>query len=170
MRQRGFTLVELVMTMIIIGILAVVALPRFDLLSGFDEIGFRDKVKATLEYARKSAVAQRRYVCVTRSASNLILTIEAVEPENTGHTITCPYTPPLSLPTPDTSCSGSATNRICAPSDVTLDGPATISFSPLGQPTATANCPTGTPVNYCFTVTGDSGHTITVEAETGYVH
>ena len=164
MRQRGFTLVELVMTMIIIGILAVVALPRFDLLRGFDEIGYRDQVKATLEYARKSAVAQRRYVCVDVDTNDVTLTIEAVEPENTGHTATCPYTPTLSLPTPDTSCSGGATNKVCHPSGVALAlagaTPRYLLFSPLGQPSTAGS----------YTVTGDSGHTITVEAETGYVH
>jgi prepilin-type N-terminal cleavage/methylation domain-containing protein len=60
--QRGFTMVELVVTMIIIGIMAIAVVPRMDLLRGFDEIGFRDQVKGTLEYARKSAVAGRRNV------------------------------------------------------------------------------------------------------------
>lgn len=155
--NSGFTLVELVVTMIIIGILAVVALPRFDLLRGYDEIGYRDKVKATLEYARKSAVAQRRYSCVSVSGSNLTLTIDQNIPEAyiPG---TCPANP-LALPTPDNACGG-ATNQICAPSGITLAGPATLTFTPLGKPSAAGG----------YTVTGDAAHAITVEAETGYVH
>lgn len=150
MRQRGFTLVELVMTMIIIGILAVVALPRFDLLGGFDEIGYRDQVKATLEYARKAAVAQRRSVRVTLAGNGLTIDIQRQTPEGEG---TASWAA-LSLP-------GTSTNQITAPGAVTLTGPATLTFDPLGRPAATS---------YTYMVTGDSSATITVEAETGYVH
>ena len=162
--------------MLIIGILAVVALPRFDLLRGFDEIGYRDKVKATLEYARKSAVAQRRYVCVTANGNGLLLTEDIRDPDTlTVATVTCPNATPnrLSLPAPDTNYCGSGTtgNEICAPANITLGTPATaIVFSPLGRPSGTTNCTSSGNPAYCYTVTGDSGHTITVEAETGYVH
>ena len=67
------------------------------------------------------------------------------------------------MPAGDRACGG-ATDRICAPSNVTLkQGVATtgaLSFSPLGKPSAGAT----------YTVTGDTVTTITVEAETGYVH
>ena len=52
-RARGFTLIELIMVLLLLGILAVFALPRIDLTRGFDEVGYRDAVRATLEYARK---------------------------------------------------------------------------------------------------------------------
>lgn len=156
--HSGFTLVELVVTMIIIGILAVVALPRFDLLRGYDEIGYRDKVKATLEYARKSAVAQRRYACAVIDASyDLTLTIETLTPENTAGT--CPRT--LALPAPDSSCGGGVTNKVCHPSAVTSMTTGTLRFDPLGRPVSGAAT---------YTINGDPTLTITVEAETGYVH
>jgi MSHA pilin protein MshC len=155
---RGFTLVELVVIMIVIGILAVVVLPRFDLLKGFDEIGYRDKVKATLEYARKAAVAQRRYACVALAGNSLTLTRELAVPESTSGN--CTGHPDLALPTSDRSCPGSPSNQICAPGGVTLTGTASLRFSPLGRPDAAAS----------YAVTGDSAATITVEAETGYVH
>ncbi len=163
-RGRGFTLVELVVTMIVIGILAVVVVPKFSLLGGFDEVGYRDKVKAAIEFARKAAVAQRRYACVDVSANAVTLTIEAVEPENVGHTATCPYASGLSLPAPDKSCVGGATNKVCPPANVTLvpagATPQYLLFSPLGRPALGAS----------YTLTGDSIWTIKVEAESGYVH
>ncbi|MCX7168751.1 MAG: type II secretion system protein [Proteobacteria bacterium] len=155
--HNGFTLVELIVVMIVIGILAVVVVPRFSLLQGYNEVGFRDKVKATLEYARKSAVAMRRTACITRAANNLTLQIETVTPETAGAG-TCVTVANLSLPAPDNACGGPS-NQVCAPSGVTLTGPLSLSFSPLGKPSALASY-----------VTGPDGNTITVEAETGYVH
>lgn len=154
--QSGFTLVELIVVMIIIGIMAVLVLPRFDLLKGFDEIGYYDKVKATLEYARKSAVAQRRNVRVALAGNALTLSIDNDVPEGLG-AFTFPSA--LALPTPDNACGGAA-NQICAPTGIALAGPATLTFTPLGVPSAAG----------AYTVTGDAAHAITVEAETGYVH
>lgn len=63
-RQSGFTLVELVMAMVIIGILAAVVAPRFFGSDVFQERGAADQVKAALRYGQKVAIAQRRNVSV----------------------------------------------------------------------------------------------------------
>ena len=68
-RQRGFTLVELIITVIIVGILAVVALPRFIDKLAFETRGFVDQTLSTLQYARKVAVASGRNVCVVANAA-----------------------------------------------------------------------------------------------------
>jgi len=160
-------MIELIVVMVMIGILAVVVLPRFDLLKGFDEIGYRDKVKATLEYARKSAVAGRRYVCVTSSSSNLILTRNLNDPDGLSLvTAGCPANSgnnQLALPSTDTRyCpSGTMANQICAPSGVTLGGPGSTIFSPLGSSTGGI---------YTIQVNGAPTATITVVKETGYVY
>ena len=147
--QRGFTMVELIVTMVIIGILAVVVLPRFDLIRGFDEIGYRDQVKATLEYARKSAVAGRRAVRVTIAGSDITTERQQQTPEGEG---TAGWLP-LNLP-------GGSSNKFSAPAGVTLSpAPTILTFDPLGRPSAAGS----------FTISGIA-QPIIVEAETGYVH
>ena len=63
-RKSGFTTVELVVTLLIVGILAAIALPRFQDTTAFTQRGFSDEVRATLRYAQKIAIAKRREVCV----------------------------------------------------------------------------------------------------------
>jgi len=148
--------------MIVIGILAVVVVPRFSLLSGFNEVGYRDKVKAAIEFARKTAVAQRRYACVVISGDDATLTIESVIPEN--HAGNCPYARQLTLPAPDGKCSGGETNKVCHPNNVTLTA-GTILFDAQGRPASGAGTYT-----VDGTAAGGGTWTFTVEAETGYVH
>lgn len=144
------------MVMVLMGILATVALPRFNF-SGFDQVGFRDKARALVEFARKSAVAQRRITCVALVGNSLVLTIDNVPTDAPGAG-TCPRQ--LVLPASDAICGGPV-NAVCAPNGVTLAGPPALSFDPLGRPSAAA----------AYTVTGGtSSYTITVEAESGYVH
>ena len=108
-------MVELITVLLVVGIMAAVAVPRMNP-SGFDATGYRDKVRATLEFARKS-------------------------PETPGAGV-CPPPPPppreLTLPATDAACGG-PTNAICAPNaNVTLVGPVALTFDALGRPSAAA--------------------------------
>jgi MSHA pilin protein MshC len=154
---RGFTLIELIMVLLLVGILAIFVLPRLDLTRGFDEVGHRDALRGTLEFARKAAVSERRNVRVTLAGNNLSLSIDNDNPEGAAAG-TFPRN--LALPAPDRHCGGPV-NQLCAPSGVTVAGPATLTFSPLGRATA---------ASYDYTVTGSTTFTLTVEAETGHVH
>jgi len=71
--EGGFTLIELIMVIVMLGILAVFAAPRMFNSEDFYARGFHDETLALLRYAQKTAIAQRRTVCVDFSASSITL-------------------------------------------------------------------------------------------------
>jgi len=145
--QRGFTLIELIMVMVMVGILAVFVAPRLFDANVFKSRGFADQVQATLRYAQKEAIAQHRNVCVAMTASAISLKIASLD----GAASACDTN--LVLP-------GQSTNIISAPSaSITLSPATSFNFDALGSTTA----------QQIFTVSGATNN-IVVEAQTGYVH
>ncbi len=158
--QRGFTLIELIMVMVIVGILAVFAAPRFFDVNVFKSRGFADQVQATLRYAQKEAIAQHRNVCVTITSSTISLTIANAS----GAASACG--PNLALPTGGNSISappGSGITLALAPA-----APATFNFDALGKPYDALGTTPST-VQKSIAVSGATNN-IFMEAETGYVH
>lgn len=141
---RGFTIVELIMVMIIVGILAAVAASRFFDNTSFQSRGFADQVQATLRFAQKEAIAQHRFVCVAFTTNSITLTINT--------TATCPGGNLASL-------SGSTTTILTAnPTSITFTGiPTGFYFDALGKPS----------LGQTITI---ATYSIVIEAETGYVH
>lgn len=154
--ERGFTLIELVMVLVLVGVLAVFAAPRLLATSDINARGFHDETLAYLRYAHKTAIAQRRTVCVGFTVSGAVLTI-AVAASSTS----CAGNP-LRGPKGESPATVSA-----SPSIAYSMAPTSFNFNGLGQPIDSG---TGAPFGtQTIQVAGASG-SITIESETGHVH
>ncbi len=155
-RQRGFTLVELIMVIVIMGVLAVYAVPKLFDSSLFYAKGFHDDSLAYLRYAQKTAIAQRRTICVSFGSSSVTLNIASA-----AATTDCAAAGTLSGP------QGVAPATLTAKPGISYTvTPSNFNFNGLGQPITGAGAAMGT---QSFQVTG-APQSITVEAVTGYVH
>jgi len=144
-QQRGFTLVELVMVIIIAGMLATYALPRFFSKDNFENRGFYTEVLNAVRYAQQLAVAIN---CNTQ-----------VSLTNNGYTV--------SMATNPNDCSGGGfgpapdpvtgqigfTNSSTSVNDIT---PATFQFTALGTASTDTTITVG-------------GYRFRVYASTGYI-
>lgn len=152
--QRGFTLVEMITVMVIVGILAAAVAPRFFERNAFDSRGYYDQVISALRYAQKTAIAQHRLVCVAFAPTSITLTIDSTVPPDG----VCDAAPAGDLTGP----SGQTPYVINAPNGVILSNYSPFNFNALGRPDVTQPAP-GISVSGYVTP-------IVVEAETGYVH
>jgi MSHA pilin protein MshC len=151
--QAGFTLVELVMVIVLLGILAVYAVPRMLNSGDFYARGFHDQSMAYLRYAQKTAIAQRRTVCVTLSANAISLRIAGAAGSNT---CSAALAGPAGEP-------GLNARSGVAFSSATLS----FNFDALGQPVDNSS---GAAAATQTLQVANVSRSITIEAVTGYVH
>jgi MSHA pilin protein MshC len=146
---RGYTIIELVTVITVLGVVGALLGPRFIGRDAFASRGFHDEAQMVVRYAQKTAVAWRRpvYVCVTASA------VKAGSLNNSCASSLLVH--------PATGAPLTAT----APSGVTLT-PSSFSFDGAGRPNPNAQVT----IAFTSTIAGDPARSIVVEAETGYVH
>lgn len=138
--MRGFTLIELVMVIVVVGVIAIYAAPRFDR-SGFEAAQAREELKEALRYAQEMSM-------VRTASANYQVVIDAA-----GFTVQ--QAGAVAVPDPFTG----AASYSRAGMGITA-GSGTITFDNRGDP--------GLAADHVVTITG--APTLTVEPITGYVH
>jgi MSHA pilin protein MshC len=120
--QRGFTLIELIMVIVILGVLAVYAAPRMFNSGDFYARGFHDETLGYLRYAQKTAIAQRRTVCVTFATSSVTLAIASSPSTFNCAAADTLYGPKGESPVTLTARPGVSYSTTLAPADFNFDG------------------------------------------------
>jgi len=149
-QHRGFSLVELVAVIVILGILAFVAVPRFFDRGSVDARGFYDQAQSVIRYAQKMAIARRDTIFVQITAGTIRVCFD----------IAC------ANPIPDPASAGGSLIAN-APNGLAINPPAipTFGFNALGRPVDETLAPL-----MVSQIVGIAGRNITIELETGYVH
>jgi len=146
----GFTTVELVLVIVIIGILGAIAGPRFFGTSAFDERAYYDELASSVRYAQKVSVASGCRVRVNLTASTYELRQQAALG---GH---CDASD-LSFPVPVLLPHGQAVSGV-APTGITAAPPVVIVYDGVGR--------TNLASNQVITV---GSRSMLIEAESGLV-
>lgn len=140
--SKGFTLVELIVVIVIVGIVALIAAPRFFGQAGFNAATFHDSAISAVRYAHKLAQAQRTNVFVVSNGNSVALCYDAA------------------CSTRVTNPTDGAAFTVAAPTGIAIAA-TNFSFNSLGQPSAAQN----------LAISGDTrSRQIVVERETGYAH
>lgn len=139
---RGFTLVELLMTMVIIGILAAVVGPRFFDRQVFDERLYYEEALAAVRYGQKLAVASGCLIQVNLGATGYSV-------QQAASCTSGAYTAAVQAP------DGQTPYANAVPGGVTVTGSSfPVVFDSQGRPSAAASATIG---SFSISVTATTG-------------
>jgi MSHA pilin protein MshC len=140
--HRGFTLVELVMVMVLLGALAVFAAPSLMDMPAWRLAAYADELRSELMAMQRRALAQRRAITATLTDTQVVFA------DNGGTTLST-----LACPTGTSPCMADA-------------GPRTVTFNAAGSGAVT----TSTGAALALTIgSGSAQRRLQIEAETGLV-
>lgn len=170
--ERGFTLVELITVILLIGVLGAVAAGRMVDRGGFDGRAYADQTAAMLRYAQKVAIVQNRDVYVRLNSNGIALCYQAACAA--GQRVLAAGAGNSGSDATKLRCADPAWACEAPPVGVTVGTTAQFYFDPVGKPFALADT-SPTPVSTFTGLTvqisyGSLSRNITVERETGYVH
>jgi MSHA pilin protein MshC len=151
-KADGFSLVELVTILVIVGVLSVVALPRMFDRSVFEARGFFDDALASVRYAQKFAIATGCDVQVQFTATGYSVTRRAACSSG-GFSVSVRH------PTRAGGLAGTA------PSGVSVVPATSLYFDKIGRPRSSGGSLLGSVSRVSV-----GGITLDVEPQTGFAH
>ena len=154
MTQRGFTIIELVTVILILGALSVFAIARFNP-GTFESFGFREEVLSAARYAQKTAMASACPVQlrVDRTGDQVSLFYS-----QGGGASTCGDGTNFNEPVSHPARGGAFVVQAPDSVDITGGGTVNVVFDNFGTP------------GNGLVIALDPGPDITIEAVTGYAH
>jgi MSHA pilin protein MshC len=166
--EAGFTLVEMISMLIIMGILAAVAIPRFFNRQTFDARIFFDQTQSMMRYAQKLAIAQNRNVHVRLDGASFAFCFNAFAADGSCDNQVPPPAGANSGSAATLAACGNSNTWFCEAIPAGIAYMATPSassffFNALGQPSTSGK------LDITLSSGGALRH-IFVEHDTGYVH
>lgn len=147
-RHTGFTLIELIMVLVVLGALSIFAVPKFFNKTSFDTLSFHQELKTAVRFAHKLSIASGCEVQVSLTANSYALfypNTTCSPPDGFGSN-------PVNHPVESGNYAGTAVTG------VSITGFGNFFFDSVGAPSAAG------------TITVNPGaRTIVVNALTGYV-
>lgn len=147
-REKGFTVIELVMVIVVLGIVSLFVVPRFNSQSSFDSLSFHQELKTAIRYAHKLSIASACDIQVVVTASSYSL----FYPDSSCNPPDAFGSNPVSHPVQTTAYNGTA------PTGVSITGFGNFYFNAMGSPSSSGT----------ITVNPDSRQ-IKVNSLTGFV-